>query len=287
MVAGSWLTTAPAFAAYLLATGMSEETERTYVSRVNVFTAWADERELCAEKAGREVIEAYIGHERRDDKASNTIRNALYGLRAYYSFLISRGLRADNPTKGLSVKKAKTLPKEPVSDEDVKRLTYGANSVRDKAIVAYFYSGGVRLAELAEVQIEHINWETGTVRIHGKGDKWRPSRPGPNVMAVLREVAAGRVQGPLWLTKDGAPMTKTRMRQNFGRLAVRKGVSAHPHQLRATFACNSLASGMDLGALKEAMGHADIATTAHYAQATALQRALVHMDAMNLGGRVL
>jgi site-specific recombinase XerD len=287
MVADSWKITAPAFAAYLLSTGKSSETERTYVSRVSVFTSWALEHELCPAEADAPAIHSYIAHERVAGKAPNTMRNALYGLRAYYDYLVSRGQRADNPTAGLTVKKSKTLPKQPVCDEDVKRLTYGANCKRDVAIVAFFYSGGVRLAELAEVQIEHVLWASDTVLIHGKGDKWRPVKPGAEVMALLHEIAGERTAGPLWLTKDNAAMSKKRMRQNFGRLATRRGVRAHPHQLRATFANNALKSGMDLGALKEVMGHADISTTAHYAQATALERGLSQMDAMNLAGRVL
>jgi len=286
MGSASWHT-APGFAAYLLATGKSPETERTYVSRLNVFTAWALEHEACASDADRGMVEAYIAHERVAGKSSNTMRNALYGLRAYFDYLISRGLRTDNPTAGLKVKKSKTLPKQPVCDEDVKRLTYGANSLRDKAIVALFYSSGARLGELAEIRVEHCLWATDTVLIHGKGDKWRPVRPGPDAMALLKLVAGERTTGPLWLTKNGTPMQKRGIRKNFGRLCIRRGVKAHPHQMRATFANNSLKSGMDLGALQEAMGHADISMTAHYARGTAMERALTAMDAMNLAGRIL
>lgn len=90
------------------------------MSRVSVFTAWALVREICPDEADRGVIEAYIGQGRTAGVAPNTLRNALYGLRAYYEYLISRGLRSDNPTQGLKVKKSKTLPKQPVCDEDVK-----------------------------------------------------------------------------------------------------------------------------------------------------------------------
>lgn len=281
-----WGVTALAFASFLLATGKSPETVRTYVSRVSVFRAWAEELELLAEDADRPMVEAFISHE-RSTKQPNTIRNSLYGLRAYFEFLISRGLRNDNPTHGMKVRKSKTLPKPPVNDEDVKRLTYGANCLRDKAIVAFFYASGVRLAELAEVQIEHCLWDAGMVMIHGKGDKWRPVKPGADVLVLLREVAGARTSGPLWLTKDGKAMTKQRMRQNFGRLCERKGVKAHPHQMRATFASNALKNGMDIGALQMAMGHADVSMTVHYARATALERALTAMDSMNLAGRIL
>lgn len=275
------------FSAYLLSTGKSPETERTYVSRVSVFTAWTLNHETCPTEANRATIEAYIAHERGAGKSPNTMRNSLYGLRAYFEYMISRGQRIDNPTTGLKVKKSRTLPKQPVCDEDVKRLTYGANSLRDKAIVALFYSSGVRLGELAEIRIEHCLWGTDTILIHGKGDKWRPVRPGPDEMALLKLVAGERTSGPLWLTKNGTPMQKRTIRKNFGRLCSRRGVKAHPHQMRATFANNSLKSGMDLGALQEAMGHADISMTAHYARGTALERALTAMDAMNLAGRIL
>lgn len=269
---------------------MSAETERTYLSRVNVFSAWADEHELDIDTADRAAIEAYVQRE-RSRVAPNTVRNTLYGLRSYYDFLISRGLRTDNPTTGLKVKRSKTLPKQPVCDEDVKRLTYGANSLRDKAIVALFYASGIRLAELAEIRIEHVLWNANTILIHGKGDKWRTVRPGADVMTLLKEVAGGRTQGALWLVTRGAtagePMKKRGIRKNFGRLCERKHVKAHPHQLRATFANNALKAGMDLGAVQEAMGHEDPAMTLHYARGTALERAMSGMEAMNLAGRIL
>ncbi len=110
-------------------------------------------------------------------------------------------------------------------------------------------------------------------------------------MALLREVAGARKDGALWLVTCGAtkgePMKKRGIRKNFGRLCERKGVKAHPHQLRATFANNALKAGMDLGAVQEAMGHEDPTMTLHYARGTALERAMNGMEAMNLAGRIL
>lgn len=287
-----WGATATDFAAYLRVAGRgSEETARTYVARARLFAEWCLDWEICPEEADKRAITRWLayrespGHKPKP-VSSYTLRNDLYGLKAYFEFLVWAEIRADDPTEGMKRKRPKTLPKQPLSLDDTKKLVYGTLSKRDRAIMAFFYATGVRLAEVAGIQIEHIFWADGVVAIHGKGDKWRPVEPGPDTMELLREVAGQRCQGPLWLNKYGGALNKNTIRHNFDALSKRQGVKAHPHKMRVTFANVYLNEGGDLGSLKELFGHADITTTAHYQQATALTRGLAAMQRMNLGARI-
>lgn len=282
----SWLLAAKDFGSWLASTGKSLETQRTYITSTRILFAWALEHEAVPEELEKSDIEAFI-RDQRSRVSDATARNRLLAARAFFGYVIARGRRDDNPTLGLVVKKPKTLPKQPCSLQDLRRLTYGAHSPRDYAIILLLASTGIRIGELVKMKIEQIDWQTGQILIDGKGNKQRLVAPGEECMEALRKVADRRKRGFLWLTKDGNPMRRDGARKNFYQLAMRLGISAHPHKLRATFANMFLLEGGDLGALQSAMGHSDISTTAHYAAATRQERGLRFMQQMNIGGRIL
>lgn len=282
----SWLPTARDFGSWLASTGKSQETQRTYVTSTRILFAWALERELIPEQLDQTDMESFI-KDQRALVSDATARNRLLAARAFFGYVIAREKRTDNPTAGLIVKKPKTLPKQPCSIQDLRRLTYGAHSPRDYAMILMLASTGIRIGELVKMKIEQIDWDAGQVLIDGKGNKQRLVAPGAEAMDALRKVADRRRRGFLWLTKDGNPMRRDGARKNFYQLTQRLGISAHPHKLRATFANMFLQEGGDLGALQSAMGHSDISTTAHYAAATRQERGLRFMQQMNIAGRIL
>lgn len=300
-----WQPTAELFGAYLLATGKSADTRRSYVSSVGIYAQWAEARECDIFTADRVIIERFIA-DQLSTVSRYTARNRLFALRCFYDWAIISGRRRgapdaqplpfsgleglgyENPTKGLKVKKPKTLPKPPIPLTDQRRLVFGAavRSLRDEALLMTLIDSGMRIGEAAAMRIEQIRWGEGLIIIRGKGDKERTAWVGESTLALIREVIEGREIGPVWLTKEGKPITRDRIRKNFERLAKRTRVRAHPHRLRSTFANTFLQEGGDLGALQIAMGHSDISTTAQYAAATSGQRALSHVRNLNLANRL-
>lgn len=298
-----WAQTSAVFRDFLMATGYSADTTRSYLSALRIYKAWAESEALDIEAADRTVIARFIAHQRTSLTRTGrlpsnfTVRNQLFGVRCFYQFhLFRNGLIDDleedvgplNPTFGAKVKKPKTMPKQPVTLPDQRRLVFGAaaRSPRDEALYMTLIDSGMRIGEAARMLIENITWETGMVLLRGKGDKERIAWLGTETLALIREVAGERIDGPLWLTQQGKPMSRDRIRQNFDRLATRVRVKAHPHRLRASFANTFLKEGGDLGALQVAMGHADISTTAQYAKATSGERALDHVKQLNLAHRL-
>jgi site-specific recombinase XerD len=275
-----------AFETYLLTTGKSPETARTYVASLRTFERWALEREIAPQIATQPHVAAFLASQLRQVSLC-TARNRLLALRAFYGFLRVREGRADNPTLGLAVKKPQSLPKAPLALPDQRRLVFGCRSVRDEAMLMVLIDTGVRVGELSRMRIENVRWPDGTILVDGKGNKQREVWVGEATLLLLRQVAGVRVSGPLWLTKDGYPMSRDRVRKNFYNLARRVRVHAHPHQIRATFANRFLSEGGNLDELQVAMGHSDISTTAHYAAATRQTRALDQMRRLNLASRLL
>lgn len=282
MEALNWSLTASGFATHLLATGKSPETLRTYVSALRIFYVWAVAHEIAPAHATREHYLLFHAEQLAARLSFNTVRNRLHAARSYYNWL-----GADpNPTEGITVPRTKALPKKPIPIEDQRRIVYGARSLRDEAMWRTLIDTGVRIGELATIKIENIDWHTNLILIVGKGSKERIVWVSDETLAMIREYLAGRRHGPCWLTQDGNPVTRDRARKNFAKLVKRQRVTAHPHQVRATFANEWLRAGGDLGALRVAMGHSDVSTTLLYAAGTENERALATMRALNLTSRL-
>lgn len=280
-------TWAESFGAYLLTSGRSQETVRTYVASVHIFNVWAHCHEVDVDCANRSAIEIFLTEQMSQSLSRYTIRNRLLALRSYYDCLIAHEVRADNPTAGLHVKRPRTLPKAPVPLKDMRRLVYSLLNPRDQAQMLLFISTGIRLGELASIKCENIRWSEGLILIDGKGDKQRLVAPGEETLELLRQVVGNKARGPVWFTKDGEPESKKRIRQNFYRHSRRLGLTVHPHQLRATFANVFLQEGGDVGALQSAMGHSNVTQTLHYAAGSQMERGLKQMREINIAGKVL
>lgn len=160
--------------------------------------------------------------------------------------------------------------------------------VRDRAIVATLYLGGLRRSELAGLDLTDLNRGGPSLLVRGKGDRER--------LVPLAEAATewldpwlglrGESAGPLFCAVDrtGAPQVARRLsgeavRQAVLRRAARAGVAApSPHDLRRTYAGDLLDAGADLVVVSALMGHASVQTTARYdrrgerAAATAARR---------------
>lgn len=278
--------------------GYTEETARTYPAAMRPFWDWAAAHAIDPTGATRQQVKRYIG-EQLEAVAPSTVRNRLFALRDWFEMLSDNERdeaedegdepppRRMNPTAGISVKRPATEPLPAVSLSDQQRLVFRASSERDQAMWLILVETGMRIGELTKMQVEDIHWSEGTVLVHGKGEKARAAWLGPETLGLLRGIVGDRTRGAVWLTSEGRPMRRDGARKNFYRLALRSNVSAHPHQLRATFANNWLREGGDAGALQVAMGHSQLAMTMHYAGASEKERARQTARRLGLASRVL
>jgi len=169
------------------------------------------------------------------------------------------------------------LPKALSPDEASRLLDVPVESdleTRDKAMLELFYSSGLRLAELVNLDFhpDSIDLVAGMVRISGKGNKMRDVPVGRYALAAirawmpLREKLAQHDERALFVGKHGRRLTPRAIQYRLEQWALRLNISSrvHPHTLRHSFASHLLQSSGDLRAVQEMLGHANISTTQVY-----------------------
>lgn len=214
-------------------------------------------------------------HEWRDLAATSLARK-FSAVRRFFAFLVSEGLRADNPAGDLaSPTKGRPLPKT-LSREEVDRIfavveeeaASGPAGLRLKALIELLYGSGLRATELVSLPRAAIKPGTPYAVLKGKGDKERmvpvSSRAGEAVAAWAATLAPGE---KFLFPSGDTHMSRVRLFQIVKTLAAAAGISplrVSPHVLRHAFATHLLEGGADLRALQSMLGHADIATTQIY-----------------------
>jgi site-specific recombinase XerD len=283
----SWSLTATAFTRHLLTTGKSSQTVRTYVNALSLFWRWCEAIEECPSSADKDTVRAWLLH-RSETVSATKVHSNLAGLNSYYQYLVDEGVRTDHPSKALKWKRGESMPTAPLDQPDVLALFRACDQERDRLFILLLVYSGVRITEFASMTGEDIDWHQGTITIkHGKGDVARQVQPAAEVMARLRSYLGLFPQGPLWRSlRDHNPMTAHQIRKRIYHITAKAGLShIHPHRFRSTFACEFLDQfDGDIHALKGAMGHKDISTTARYAKAAELRRGLAKMQRFNLPG---
>lgn len=209
---------------------------------------------------------------------SKSIARALSAWRGFFDYLIQHKSFTQNPVIGLRAPKAaRTLPQALSVDQVVKFVDIqgdGILDVRDHAILELFYSSGLRLAELVNLDIGMLDFSEGTVTVTGKGNKTRIVPLGSHAASALQKWLQQRVniklndkdKNAVFVTQKGSRITPRAVQYRVKSWAIKQGINTdmHPHLLRHSFATHVLQSSQDLRAVQEMLGHANISTTQVY-----------------------
>lgn len=244
--------------------------------------------EFLEEKSWRSAtaddFRAYLFALMKRERSRATIRLEFAALRSFYRFLCERKGLAANPLMAVSLPKAdKRLPVflTATQIDALLRAPHEAKPKkqapawmpwRDAAILELFYSSGLRLSELAALDVRDIDPYNETVRVLGKGSKERIVPVGePALEAIQQYRARANVQsGPLFLSKLRRRMGSSAiwaLVKKYLRLA-QIPVTASPHKLRHSFATHLLDAGADLRSVQSLLGHASLSTTQIYTHVT-------------------
>lgn len=210
--------------------------------------------------------------------SGKSIARALSAWRGFYNYLINHHSYTQNPVIGLRAPKtAKTLPQALSVDQAVKFVDIQDDDLlaqRDHAILELFYSSGLRLAELVNLDIDMLDFSEGTVIVTGKGNKTRIVPMGSHAMNAMQTWLQRRleiiiaVENPkaVFVTQQGRRITPRAVQYRIKDWAIKQGINInmHPHLLRHSFATHVLQSSQDLRAVQEMLGHANISTTQVY-----------------------
>ena len=206
---------------------------------------------------------------------NRSINRKLATLRTFYKYLQRRGDIQDNPMLTIRmVKTAKSLPNY-VRESEMEQLVglheepkNSFEEVRDQLVLMLLYGTGMRLAELLQLTHQQINLPAKTLRVIGKRNKERVI-PMPELLVDLihRYQSLNPFQNTqLILTDKGEPaypmFIQRLVKKYLGEVSTLEKKS--PHILRHSYATHLLNRGADLNAIKELLGHANLAATQVY-----------------------
>lgn len=228
------------------------------------------------------------GYQRR------TTARKLSAIRSFFRFLVKRGSLQYNPMVHVSTPKQPSKLPTALEKSSVELLLAQPDptdpiGLRDRAILATFYSSGLRLSELTRLDISHIMMpqsgeDTGLLRVMGKGSRERIVPIGskalealatyqqaarPQLLRLGRDLpsrVAADAQNALFLSRWGRRMTQRAVAYRIARYVAdaQVGPGTSPHTLRHTFATHLLQGGANLRAVQEMLGHASLSSTQVY-----------------------
>jgi site-specific recombinase XerD len=263
--------------------GVSPHTSRAYAADLAEFLAFLSPPET--EPPEPAAIDTLILREwlmglYAQKLATVTIRRKLAAIRGLFAFLRRDGLVKANVARLVYTPKApKTVP-EVMSEEQAGALLDGVaagkmerpHPVRDVAIFEMLYGCGLRVSELAGIDLEDIDRSEGWLRVRGKGRKERqvplPGKARAALERYLGERPVVRDEPALLLNHRGGRLTDRGVRGIVKLYAafLAGDSSIHPHSFRHAYATHLLANGADLRAIQELLGHARLSTTQKYTQ---------------------
>lgn len=207
-----------------------------------------------------------------------TINNKIKYLNSFYTFLVNEQIITYNPVSRIEVPKIENVMLKAFSVFDMEAIRNECRNIRDRMIVEFLYSTGLRVSELISLNIRDIDISKKEFIVIGKGNKERIVYFSDTAFFYLKEYFAWRekeegksidliLDRPLIVSikKPYDRMKKEGIESLCRKIGKRAGVEdVHPHRFRRTFATDMSARGMKIEELAKLMGHSKIDTTLIY-----------------------
>jgi len=218
-------------------------------------------------------IDQFVEHQHQHGRAWATINRRLNALKHFFDLCLDQQWVVGNPVKPSHfVRRGRPLPKA-LSREQVQRLFAQIDHPMDRALFLVILRCGLRVSEVAQLKLEHIDWEQQALRIvQGKGRKDRRVYLSPDAMASVQQCLAqhpgARAQGYVFWNRKRAqqPLSVKAIQKKMERYAKAAGITASCHSLRHTFASNLLEHGAEVVAIRDFLGHSQISSSERYAK---------------------
>ena len=261
-------------------------TVETYSRDLRSFRSYVREQGLPADARKLDIValRGFLASLFRDNQAS-TMKKKVSAIRSFFKFLLKRQVITQNPASGLrSPKIAKSLPRFLTVDQAFRVMDAPPKEekrakplkARDQALLETLYGTGVRVGELAGMNIEHCDLSESSVRVLGKGGKERIVPLGRSAVEAIQDYLPARRglqvkakdcdPDALWLSRTGRRLS-VRQVQNIVRRHGTLGAGRsdlHPHAMRHSCATHLLDAGADLRSIQELLGHSSLSTTQKY-----------------------
>ena len=303
------------FARYLsVEKNASRHTIESYLRDITQMEDFFKEKVFCLDggevdtgKIDENAIRQFLGYIYKDHKKVSVARK-LASIKAFFKFLVKKGFLQKNPAELISYPKIeKYLPtvltvdeakglveagqtiaekrRNPLTHSPIPRFPVSRTILRDRAILEVLYSSGVRVGELAGLNMDDIDLNLGIIKVLGKGNKERLAILGEKAKKALKaylvkksEVRSLPLQAvsrgqkseegdePVFLGARGERIYPRAVQRLVKKNALKGNIAKKPtpHSLRHTFATHLMDAGVDLRTIQEMLGHASLSTTQKY-----------------------
>ncbi|MGP8154293.1 MAG: tyrosine recombinase XerC [Smithella sp.] len=266
---------------------VSAHTSMAYLADIHEFTSFLLDNNFIENpdeiiNMEPETIREYLSCLYRRKVKKVTVNRKVSSLRAFYKYVLRTGRIDNNPAEMIqTLKIEKHMPAFLSVDEMFELLkTQNDNSVlslRNRAMLEVFYSSGLRLSELAGLDLIDLDFNQKLVKVRGKGRKERIVPIGEPALKAVKQYLEKVVQirddadadifkKPLFLNAKGKRITTRSIARIVNEVTCKSGIGRRisPHALRHSFATHLLNAGADLRSIQELLGHESLSTTQKY-----------------------
>ncbi|MFT5138230.1 MAG: integrase/recombinase XerC [Arenicella sp.] len=271
---------------------LSSHTLKAYKRDFDLFVNFCDAKSLILwQGLNSHVVRQFSANMHATGLNPKSIQRTLSAGRGLCQYLIRERQIQSNPFDDVRAPKAqRRLPKTLSVDQVTSLVEIKADdplSYRDKAIMELFYSSGLRLSELCNLNLNDLNLPDGMLRVTGKGNKTRDLPLGRMANQAIRDWMLQRNELPLkdfeavFISKNGTRIRPRTIQQRVKMWGTRQGIEipVSPHMLRHSFASHLLESSGELRSVQELLGHSNISTTQIYTHLDFQHLAQVYDDA--------
>ena len=245
-------------------------------------------------KIDRQTIRHFLGKEYEEGNSAKTVARRLASIKSLFNYLVQAEVICDNPA--IHIKTPKVEKKIPtfVQENKIEDLMKMPDAVtligkRDRAILELFYATGIRLNELAGLNIGSVNPQEKLLRVLGKGNKERIVPFGKPAKNALESYLKKR--GKSWVSPQETPLFTGRGEKRIAVRTIQQRVNiylkavlggrtgASPHTLRHTFGTHLLENDADIRSIQELLGHSSISSTQIYTKVNPKKMKDIYTDA--------
>ncbi len=251
----------------------SKHTLRAYKKDLDSFSEYVGEKERDIEMID---VRGFIARQISNGLSKTTAARRLASVRSFLNYLCREGFISSNPAKLVTNPKTEKRLPNFLSVDDVFTLIEKPDGIgflyaRDRAILELLYSSGLRVSEIAELNVDDINTKEGLVKVRGKGKKERILPIGSKAIDAIKTYAVEKMllkkkDRAMFLNRSGFRLTDRGVRRIVVKYSRMIGINGQigPHTLRHTFASHLLQAGADLRVIQELLGHSSLSTTQKY-----------------------
>ncbi len=262
----------------------SPHTSLAYKNDLGQFVQYCTEMigEFDVNKVDSKLLRNWVVYLMENKISARSVNRKISTVKSFYKFLMKEGIVENNPAINIPVPKLRKKLPHFVAEENLNHLlddglfTDDFEGKRDKLIIALFYGTGVRLSELLNVKRTDVDLTQFLIKVLGKRNKERII-PFPRELKSIfedyfeeKEKLFGTSPGWVFLTQKGEKAYEKLIyrvvKNNLSKVTSLEKRS--PHVIRHSYATHLLNKGADLNAVKELLGHSNLAATQVYTHTT-------------------